>query len=78
MSTDKSGPGAGPEAGPDAGRELDPDLLSLLVCPETKAPLKYDKAKGELVSRQAGLAYPVVDGVPVLLKDRARRLGAHE
>lgn len=59
-------------------RELDASLLALLVCPETKAPLTYDKKRNELVSKQAGLAYPVVDGVPVLLADQARRLGAHE
>ena len=58
--------------------ELDETLLALLVCPETKAPLVYDKKKGELVSKQAGLAYPIIDGVPVLLKDQARRLDAHE
>ena len=64
--------------GAAAGQGLDKDLLALLVCPETKAPLVYDRRRGELVSKQAGLAYPVIDGVPVLLKDRARRLDAHE
>ena len=70
-STDKQKDAAG-------GQELDKDLLALLVCPETKAPLVYDSKRGELVSKQAGLAYPVIDGVPVLLRDRARRLDAHE
>ena len=66
------------DGGAAGGGALDRDLLALLVCPETGAPLDYDAKRGELVSRQAGLAYPVVDGVPVLLRDRARRLDAHE
>lgn len=53
---------------------LDPRLLAILVCPVTKGPLTYDRAAGELVSRQAGLAYPVRDGVPIMLPDEARRL----
>jgi len=53
---------------------LDPRLLAILVCPVTKGPLTYDRTAGELVSRQAGLAYPVRDGVPIMLPDEARRL----
>ena len=54
--------------------EVDPLLLQLLVCPVTKGPLKYDRAAGELVSRSAGLAFPVRDGIPVMLVDEAREL----
>jgi len=53
---------------------LDPRLLEILVCPLTKGPLEYDRAAGELVSRKAGLAYPVRDGIPIMLPDEARRL----
>ena len=53
---------------------LDPRLLDLLVCPLTKGPLDYDRERGELVSRGAGLAYPVRDGIPVMLVDEARPL----
>ena len=53
---------------------VDPKLLELLVCPLTKAQLIYDKARGELISRQARLAYPIRDGVPVMLPDEARAL----
>ncbi len=51
--------------------ELDPWLLDRLVCPATRTPLRYDAARGELVSDEAGLAYPVRDGVPVLLAEAA-------
>ncbi len=54
--------------------EVDPLLLQLLVCPVTKGPLEYDRAAGELVSRSAGLAFPVRDGIPVMLVDEAREL----
>jgi uncharacterized protein len=65
--------------GNDAGNEgraatLDPWLLARLVCPVTRTPLRYDEAAQELVSDEAGLAYPVRDGVPVLLAEAARRL----
>ena len=53
---------------------LDPRLLQILVCPLTKGPLEYDRVAGELVSRQAGLAYPIRDGIPVMLPDEARPL----
>jgi uncharacterized protein YbaR (Trm112 family) len=53
---------------------LDPRLLAILVCPLTRGPLEYDRAAGELISRKAGLAYPILDGVPVMLIDKARKL----
>ncbi len=54
--------------------EVDPKLLELLVCPLTKAPLRYDRAQQELISERAKLAYPVRDGVPIMLVEEARRL----
>ena len=53
---------------------LDPRLLEILVCPVTKGPLTYDRAANELVSRGAGLAYPIRDGIPIMLPDEARRV----
>ena len=53
---------------------LDPRLLEILVCPLTKGPLEYDREAGELISRKAGLAYPVRDGIPIMLVDEARKL----
>ena len=53
---------------------VDPRLLEILVCPLTKGPLEYDRAAGELISRQAGLAYPVRDGIPIMLIEEARKL----
>jgi uncharacterized protein YbaR (Trm112 family) len=58
----------------DASQKIDPKLLEILVCPLTKGPLRYDQDAGELVSEQAGLAYPVRDGIPIMLVDEARRL----
>jgi uncharacterized protein len=57
---------------------VDPKLLEILVCPVTKGPLTYDRQKQELVSRSARLAYPVRDGIPVMLEDEARRLAPDE
>ena len=57
---------------------LDKKLLQILVCPVTKAPLDYDEAKQELVCKASGLAYPVKDGIPVLLEGEARQLTADE
>ena len=54
--------------------QIDPKLLEILVCPLTKSPLRYDKDAGELVSEQAKLAYPIRDGIPVMLVDEAREL----
>ncbi|WGF88375.1 Trm112 family protein [Marinivivus vitaminiproducens] len=53
---------------------VDPRLLDLLVCPLTKATLSYDRDRQELVSEQAGLAYPIRDGIPIMLPDEARPL----
>jgi len=58
--------------------EIDPKLLEILVCPLTKAPLRYDRAAQELISEEAGLAYPIRDGIPIMLVDEARRLGDDE
>ena len=59
---------------PSADRIIDPALLDVLVCPVTHGPLDYDRVKGELVSRQLGKAFPIRDGVPVMLVDEARDL----
>ncbi|TCZ55265.1 Trm112 family protein [Roseicella aquatilis] len=61
---------------PAPGGEVDPALLEILVCPVTKGPLRYDRARGELVSEQARLAYPIRDGIPIMLPDEARPLDA--
>ena len=53
---------------------VDPKLLEILVCPLTKGPLRYDEDHQELISEQAGLAYPIRDGIPIMLIDEARRL----
>jgi uncharacterized protein YbaR (Trm112 family) len=53
---------------------VDPRLLEILVCPLTKGPLEYDRQAGELISRSAGLAYPIRDGIPIMLPDEARPL----
>jgi uncharacterized protein len=53
---------------------VDPKLLEILVCPVTKGPLEYDAARQELVSRAAKLAYPIRDGIPIMLPEEARRL----
>lgn len=58
--------------------DIDPRLLEVLVCPATRKPLKYDRDKQELISEAARLAYPVRDGVPILLVDEARELSADE
>ena len=54
--------------------DIDPKLLEILVCPLTKGPLRYDRAAQELVSEEAGLAYPIRDGIPIMLVDEARPL----
>jgi uncharacterized protein YbaR (Trm112 family) len=57
---------------------VDPRLLEVLVCPVTRTPLVYDRGRQELVSKAARLAYPVRDGVPVMLPEEARPLGEGE
>jgi uncharacterized protein YbaR (Trm112 family) len=53
---------------------VDPRLLEVLVCPVTRGPLQYDREAGELISRSAKLAYPIRDGVPIMLPEEARKL----
>lgn len=55
--------------------QIDPKLLEILVCPLTKAPLRFDAKAQELISEQAKLAYPIRDGIPIMLVDEARDLG---
>lgn len=57
---------------------MDTRLLELIVCPVTKGPLEYDREKQELISRSARLAYPVRDGIPILLENEARPLSDEE
>ena len=57
---------------------MDPKLLELLVCPVTKGPLRFDKERQELISQSARLAYPVRDGMPILLENEARTLDDSE
>jgi uncharacterized protein len=57
---------------------VDPKLLEMLVCPVTKGPLVFDREKEELVSKSARLAYPIRDGIPVMLEEEARRLTPEE
>jgi uncharacterized protein YbaR (Trm112 family) len=54
--------------------QVDPRLLEILVCPLTKGPLNYDRDRNELVSAKAGLAYPIRDGIPIMLADEARHI----
>lgn len=58
--------------------EVDPKLLEVLVCPSSRKPLRYDRERQELISEGARLAYPVRDGLPIMLIDEARELGADE
>ena len=59
---------------PDKAHGIDPKLLEILVCPLTKAPLRLDAERMELISEKAGLAYPIRDGIPIMLPSEARRL----
>ena len=61
-----------------AANAVDPKLLEILVCPLTKGALRYDRDKQELVSKEAGLAYPIRDGIPIMLVDEARQLSDAE
>ncbi len=58
--------------------EVDPKLLEILVCPQTRGPLVYDRQKSELLSKKAMLAYPIRDGVPIMLIDEARTISDDE
>ena len=59
---------------PERQAPVDPRLLEILVCPLTKGPLQYDREANELIRLKAGLAYPVRDGIPIMLPEEARRL----
>lgn len=63
---------------PQLQNDVDPRLLEVLVCPISHGPLDYDRQKGELISRKARLAYPIRDGVPVMLAEEARTLDEGE
>jgi len=65
---------APPETAVSSGSPVDPRLLEILVCPLTKGPLEYDRMANELISRSARLAYPVRDGIPIMLPEEARAL----
>ena len=58
----------------DPAVPIDPRLLEILVCPVTKGPLEYDREKNELISRSAHLAYPIRDGIPIMLPEEARQI----
>lgn len=60
------------------GQDVDPKLLEILVCPLTKGPLEYDRERQELISRAARLAFPIRDGIPIMLADEARALDEDE
>ena len=62
----------------EGSAEIDPKLLEILVCPLTKAQLRYDREAQELISDEAGLAYPIRDGIPIMLVDEARPLREDE
>ncbi len=66
--------GIGTEGRMEGSSDIDPRLLEILVCPLTKAPLRYDRDAQELISEEAGLAYPIRDGIPIMLVDEARPL----
>ena len=54
--------------------KVDPKLLDILICPVTKSELEYDSKNNELISKQAGLAYPIRDGIPIMLEEEARKI----
>jgi uncharacterized protein YbaR (Trm112 family) len=62
------------QAVPPTEPAVDPRLLAILVCPLTKTSLEYDRTANELISRKAGLAYPIRDGIPIMLPEEARKL----
>ncbi len=73
--TETTDPGTPEEASkPDHPHRTDPKVLEVLVCPVTRTTLSYDEAAQELISRAAGLAYPIRDGIPIMLPEEAREL----
>jgi uncharacterized protein YbaR (Trm112 family) len=72
MSDESAEPASSSEA--QSRSKVDPRLLEILVCPVTRAELSYDAARQELISRAARLAYPIRDGVPIMLPEEARKL----
>ncbi len=62
----------------DSETDIDPKLLEILVCPVTKTALVFDREAGELISKAAGLAYPIRDGIPIMLPEEARELSDDE
>jgi len=66
------------ETSQDKAKRIDPRLLEILVCPRTKTSLLYDEARQELISRAARLAYPIRDGIPIMLEEEARQLDEEE
>ncbi|MEM8596559.1 MAG: Trm112 family protein [Pseudomonadota bacterium] len=73
MTTDDPDASA-PREATDASRAVAPRLLEALVCPLTGLPLTYDRGRGALISRAAGLAFPIRSGIPIMLVDEARKL----
>jgi len=63
---------------PHENQEIDRKLLEILICPQTKSPLTYDSDAHELLSKKARLAYPIRDGIPIMLPDEARELSDDE
>ncbi|MCC6949384.1 MAG: Trm112 family protein [Bradyrhizobiaceae bacterium] len=63
---------------PEGRSQIDPKLLEILVCPLTKSTLEYDRERQELISRAARLAYPIRDGIPIMLPEEARKLDEAE
>jgi len=59
---------------PPPRSDIDPKLLEALICPMSRTPLRYDRQAQELISERAGLAYPIREGVPIMLPDEARKL----
>ncbi len=74
MGTESSAPVCGNRDRTVHATEVDPKLLEILVCPLTKTTLRYDRERQELISDKAGLAFPIRDGIPIMLPDEARPL----
>jgi uncharacterized protein YbaR (Trm112 family) len=74
MSDNIDAAGGANETGAAEGTKVDPRLLEILVCPLTKTTLEYDRVRQELISRSARLAYPIRDGIPIMLPEEARQI----